>query len=99
VEFEGFEDGGVKILESRDQNPESRNQRQKKKTEDWWRRLWGVAVSARAGVSGKKSAVSAAGLFRFIGTAAGRVSHRGGNFYRSPNDRGPDPNDRTTDPE
>jgi len=34
VEFEGFEDGGVKILESRDQNPESRDQRQKKKTED-----------------------------------------------------------------
>jgi len=34
-----------------------------------------MAVSVRIGVSGKKSAVSVAWPFRFIGTAARRVSH------------------------
>jgi len=34
VEFEGFEDGGVKRPESRDQNPEIRDQRSETKEED-----------------------------------------------------------------
>jgi hypothetical protein len=37
VEYAGFEEGGVERPESRDKNPEIRDQRQKKKNGGWWR--------------------------------------------------------------
>jgi len=40
-----------------------------------------VAVSVRARVTQKKSAVSVAGLFRFIGTVARSVSHTGAKIF------------------